>query len=70
MATTVRWLNAFSTVFVNAPAFNDHNAHRVAFSGANEKSCDVWTKCAMRHITDSAVLWLQTKCHALGMTNP
>ena len=45
MATTVTWLNAYSTVFVNAPAFNDHNARQVAFFGANEKSCDVWTKC-------------------------
>ena len=26
MVTTQRWLNAFSTAFVNAPAFNDLNA--------------------------------------------
>jgi hypothetical protein len=31
MVTTVRWRNAFSTVFVNAPAFNNPNALQIAF---------------------------------------
>jgi hypothetical protein len=31
MVTTVRWRNAFLTVFVNAPAFNGPNALEVGF---------------------------------------
>jgi hydrogenase/urease accessory protein HupE len=38
--TTVRWRNAFSTVFVNAPAFNNPNAHGHAHGSEMPASAD------------------------------